>query len=35
LQFVHPRSGEFVSVECDIPSDFQSLLQALSPRASH
>ena len=31
LQFVHPRSGESVSVECDPPTDFQSLLQALSP----
>jgi 23S rRNA pseudouridine1911/1915/1917 synthase len=35
LQFIHPRSGEIVSVACDPPSDFQSLLQALSPRASH
>ena len=35
LQFVHPRSGEALSVECDPPSDFQSLLQALSTRASH
>ena len=35
LQFVHPRSGETVSVECDLPPDFRSLLQALSPRASH
>jgi 23S rRNA pseudouridine1911/1915/1917 synthase len=31
LQFVHPRSGESVSVECELPPDFQSLLQALSP----
>ncbi len=33
LQFVHPRSGEAVSVKCDPPSDFQSLLRSLSPRA--
>jgi 23S rRNA pseudouridine1911/1915/1917 synthase len=33
LQFIHPRSGETVSVECDLPPDFQSLLQALSPPA--
>jgi len=33
LQFIHPRSGETVSVECDLPSDFRSLLQALSPPA--
>ena len=31
LQFIHPRSGESVSVECDPPADFQSLVQALSP----
>jgi RluA family pseudouridine synthase len=33
LQFIHPRSGESVSVECDLPPDFRSLLQALSPPA--
>jgi len=33
LQFVHPRSGEAVSLECELPSDFRSLLQALSPPA--
>jgi 23S rRNA pseudouridine1911/1915/1917 synthase len=33
LQFLHPRSGETVSLECDPPSDFRSLLQALSPPA--
>lgn len=32
LQFVHPRSGETVSIDCEPPPDFQSLLQALSPR---
>jgi 23S rRNA pseudouridine1911/1915/1917 synthase len=31
LQFVHPRSGESVRVECEPPPDFQSLLRALSP----
>ena len=31
LQFIHPRSGEAVCLESDPPSDFQSLLQALSP----
>jgi 23S rRNA pseudouridine1911/1915/1917 synthase len=33
LQFIHPRSGETVSLKSDPPSDFQSLLQALSPPA--
>jgi 23S rRNA pseudouridine1911/1915/1917 synthase len=33
LQFIHPRSGETVSVECEPPSDFQSLLRALSAPA--
>ncbi len=31
LQFTHPRSGEKVSVDCEIPPDFQSLVQSLSP----
>jgi RluA family pseudouridine synthase len=30
LQFVHPRSGDSVSVDCELPPDFQPLLQALS-----
>jgi hypothetical protein len=30
LQFVHPRSGDNVSVDCGLPTDFQSLLQELS-----
>jgi 23S rRNA pseudouridine1911/1915/1917 synthase len=30
LQFVHPRSGERISIDCDPPPDFQSLVQALS-----
>jgi 23S rRNA pseudouridine1911/1915/1917 synthase len=29
LQFIHPRSGDTVSVDCEPPPDFQSLLQAL------
>ena len=29
LQFIHPRSGESVCVDCEPPPDFQSLLQAL------
>jgi 23S rRNA pseudouridine1911/1915/1917 synthase len=33
LQFIHPRSGETVSIPADLPSDFQALLQALSPPA--
>ena len=31
LQFIHPRSGESVSIDCELPPDFQSLLRALSP----
>src|ERR1017187_10040388 len=31
LQFTHPRSGDKISVDCEPPSDFQSLLRALSP----
>jgi 23S rRNA pseudouridine1911/1915/1917 synthase len=34
LEFIHPRSGEIVSIECDPPADFRSLVQALSPAAS-
>ncbi|MGA9627542.1 MAG: pseudouridine synthase [Bryobacteraceae bacterium] len=30
LQFIHPRSGESVSIDCELPPDFQSLLRALS-----
>jgi 23S rRNA pseudouridine1911/1915/1917 synthase len=29
LQFIHPRSGESVSIDCEIPPDLQSLVQAL------
>jgi 23S rRNA pseudouridine1911/1915/1917 synthase len=31
LEFIHPRSGDRISVDCAPPSDFQSLLHALSP----
>jgi 23S rRNA pseudouridine1911/1915/1917 synthase len=30
LQFVHPRSGESVSIECKLPADFQHLVGELS-----
>ena len=30
LQFVHPRSGESVSIDCKLPPDFQHLLRELS-----
>jgi 23S rRNA pseudouridine1911/1915/1917 synthase len=30
LEFAHPRSGQNVSIDCEPPADFQSLLQALS-----
>jgi 23S rRNA-/tRNA-specific pseudouridylate synthase len=33
LQFIHPRSGESVSIDCELPPDFRSLLQALTPPA--
>ena len=29
LEFAHPRTGENVSIDCEPPADFQSLLQAL------
>lgn len=29
LQFTHPRSGKSVSVDCEPPADFQSLVRAL------
>jgi 23S rRNA pseudouridine1911/1915/1917 synthase len=31
LEFAHPRSRERISVDCEPPPDFQSLLRALSP----
>lgn len=30
LQFIHPRSGESIAVDCDLPPDLESLLQSLS-----
>ena len=30
LQFVHPRSGEIVSIDCKLPPDFQHLVRELS-----
>ena len=30
LQFVHPRSGESVSIDCKLPPDFQHLVRELS-----
>jgi 23S rRNA pseudouridine1911/1915/1917 synthase len=30
LQFVHPRSGEGISIDCEPPADFQNLVQKLS-----
>lgn len=30
LQFIHPRTGENVAIECPLPPDFQALLKALS-----
>jgi 23S rRNA pseudouridine1911/1915/1917 synthase len=32
LEFVHPRSRERISVDCELPGDFRSLVRALSPR---
>jgi 23S rRNA pseudouridine1911/1915/1917 synthase len=32
LEFVHPRSGERVSIDCEAASDFASLVKGLSPR---
>lgn len=31
LEFVHPRSGSGVAVDCEPPIDFQALVRALSP----
>jgi len=35
LQFIHPRSGESVSMDCELPPDFQSLLHALTLARPH
>ncbi|MGC2744857.1 MAG: RluA family pseudouridine synthase [Candidatus Angelobacter sp.] len=34
LKFVHPRSGETITIECPPPQDFQNLVQQLS-RSGH
>jgi 23S rRNA pseudouridine1911/1915/1917 synthase len=33
LEFIHPRSGKIIALECAPPSDFRSLLESLSPPA--
>jgi 23S rRNA pseudouridine1911/1915/1917 synthase len=33
LEFAHPRSGEIISLDCDPPADFRSLVHALSAPA--
>lgn len=35
LQLSHPRSGEIITLECDPPADFRSLMRSLSPRGQH
>jgi len=30
LQFVHPRTGESITIDCKLPSDFQHLVRELS-----
>ena len=30
LEFIHPRSGEKVAVDCKLPADFQHLIRELS-----
>jgi 23S rRNA pseudouridine1911/1915/1917 synthase len=32
LEFKHPRTKKTIAVDCEPPSDFQSLVQALSPK---
>lgn len=32
LSFLHPRSGAAISVDCEAPPDFQSLVKSLAPR---
>jgi 23S rRNA pseudouridine1911/1915/1917 synthase len=31
LEFIHPRSGKTISIDCEPPSDFQALVRALVP----
>jgi 23S rRNA pseudouridine1911/1915/1917 synthase len=33
LEFLHPRTGEKVSIDSELPADCQSLVKALTPRA--
>jgi 23S rRNA pseudouridine1911/1915/1917 synthase len=35
LGFLHPRSREKITVDCELASDIQSLVRALSPRPAH
>ena len=35
LQFIHPRTGESISIDCELPPDFRSLVQALTPARPH
>jgi 23S rRNA pseudouridine1911/1915/1917 synthase len=30
LEFIHPRSGKNISIDCKLPADFQHLLRELS-----
>jgi 23S rRNA pseudouridine1911/1915/1917 synthase len=32
IEFVHPRTGKRVSIDCEAPPDFQSLVKGLTPR---
>jgi 23S rRNA pseudouridine1911/1915/1917 synthase len=32
LEFTHPRTKKKITIDCEPPSDFQSLVQALSPK---
>lgn len=34
LQFIHPRTGKTISVEAELPPDFQSLIQSLQTQPS-
>jgi len=33
LEFVHPRTGKSISIDCEPPSDFQALVRSLSPQS--
>jgi 23S rRNA pseudouridine1911/1915/1917 synthase len=34
LEFIHPRTGERLSINCDPPADFQALVRSLTTRRS-